>query len=99
MKNTEAGIQINCSGNSRYEFDILVGADGVNSAIRHTIFNQLREEGRLPLEDDLPSVPKGICFEGQTSPLNLEQFPELATNSSLFSCMRGIGKPFSVRHG
>ncbi|KAG0041514.1 hypothetical protein BGZ83_001701, partial [Gryganskiella cystojenkinii] len=97
MKNLEIGIEIVCSGSSRYEFDILVGADGVHSTVRQDIFKQLKEEDRLPLEDDITWPLKGICLEGQTSSLNLDQYSELKISDSVFNRMRGGSKPFTSK--
>ncbi|KAG0042623.1 hypothetical protein BGZ83_000243 [Gryganskiella cystojenkinii] len=96
IKHVEAGVQIACSDNSVYEADILVGADGTNSAVRQGIYRQLKEEGKLPTSDSTPLPYNCICLVGQTPPLDLELFPELNLDRCQFNSMCGVGKKFST---
>jgi len=96
VKHVETGVQIACSDNSVYEGDILVGADGANSAVRQGFYKQLKAEGRLPPSDDTPMPYNCICLVGQTTPLNPELFPELKNELCQLNNMCGIGKKYTV---
>ncbi|KAF9431015.1 hypothetical protein BGZ94_000482 [Podila epigama] len=76
-KETSEGIKIQCSDNSRYLGDILVGADGAYSAVRQQLYKHLKENSKLPPCDDVTLPYSCACLVGQTEVLNPEEFPEL----------------------
>ncbi|KFH70617.1 hypothetical protein MVEG_03467 [Podila verticillata NRRL 6337] len=76
----ESNVMINCSDNSSYYGDILVGADGAYSAVRQNLYKQLKKVHKLPASDDV-TLPFGcVCLVGQTVPLDPEEFPHLKEN-------------------
>ncbi|KAF9164504.1 hypothetical protein BGX21_002102 [Mortierella sp. AD011] len=71
-------VTLYCSDNTIYECDILVGADGVYSAVRQNMYKQLGEKGNLPLGDKDSFSIGYINMVGISTPLNLEKNPELS---------------------
>ncbi|KAF9375488.1 hypothetical protein CPB97_011415 [Podila verticillata] len=73
----DEGVTVNCSDNSSYCGDILVGADGAYSAIRQQLFKDLKLSSKLPSSDDVPLPFSCVCLVGQTCTLDPEEFPYL----------------------
>ncbi|KAG0082836.1 hypothetical protein BGZ93_002184 [Podila epicladia] len=73
----DEGVKVNCSDNSSYCGEILVGADGAYSAVRQQLFKDLKKEGKLPASDDVPLPYSCVCLVGQTCTLDPEEFPYL----------------------
>ncbi|KAG0342757.1 hypothetical protein BG000_001617 [Podila horticola] len=73
----DEGVTVNCSSNSSYCGEILVGADGAYSAIRQQLFKDLKKDGKLPASDDVPLPYSCVCLVGQTCTLDPEDFPYL----------------------
>jgi len=80
----QSKIIIECSDNSSYFGDILVGADGAHSAVRQHLYKQLDADKILPRSDDVSgSLPFNcVCLVGQTVPLDPEEFPHMKENRS-----------------
>jgi 2-polyprenyl-6-methoxyphenol hydroxylase-like FAD-dependent oxidoreductase len=99
VKEGETGIRVVCSDNSEYEGEILVGADGTNSAIRQGIYKSLKEQGEgfLPPSDDTPLPYDCICLVGQTTPLDVDKFPELKDSGCHLHNMIGLENRYTVR--
>ncbi|KAG0210483.1 hypothetical protein BGX33_004903 [Mortierella sp. NVP41] len=88
-------ITIQTADNSVYEGDILVGADGAYSAVRHRMYEALRAEGKLPKTDQEELPFSCTCLVGQTKVLDLEEFPQLKDPLYPFISTLGDNKPFS----
>lgn len=76
--------------------DIIVGADGAYSAVRQTLYEDLKAQNMLPASDaaDLPfSV---VCVAGYTSPVDPEKFSMLKDEQSQFWNVLSRDKPYSV---
>ncbi|KAF9320283.1 hypothetical protein BG003_006673 [Podila horticola] len=75
-------VIIECSDNSSYFGDILVGADGAYSAVRQHLYRQLKADKKLPAKDDVALPFDCVCLVGQTMPLAPEEFPHLKEERS-----------------
>jgi len=91
FKQDNEGVLIQCSDNSNYVGDILVGADGAYSAVRQHLYKTLRMSGDLPKSDDVPLPFSCVCLVGQTSVLDPEEFPALQAETSQFNTVLGTG--------
>ncbi|KAG0060778.1 hypothetical protein BGZ89_011974 [Linnemannia elongata] len=71
------GVMARFSDGSTIHGDVLVGADGAHSAVRHHLFKTLKEQNKLPT-NDMRSMNKGyMCFLGTTNPLDPVKFPDV----------------------
>ncbi|KAF9216687.1 hypothetical protein BGZ59_008611 [Podila verticillata] len=80
----EDGVTIQTWDKKFHKGDILVGADGVYSAVRQSMFKQLKDEKKLPLSDDTPIPFNCVCLMGQTKELDPEEFPDLKKETCQF---------------
>jgi len=97
LKQDADKVSVQCKDDSVYEADILIGADGANSAVRKGLFKVLKTENKLPASDDIALPFNCLCLVGQTGTLDPEAFPELKKENSTFNSMSAVGKPFSVK--
>jgi 2-polyprenyl-6-methoxyphenol hydroxylase-like FAD-dependent oxidoreductase len=81
---------------SHAEGDILVGADGAYSAVRHCLYESMDRKGRLSQSDaeDLPY--SCICLVGHSAPLDSEKFPEVRDEVCYYNDAHSIDRPYSV---
>ncbi|KAF9201622.1 hypothetical protein BGZ49_008144, partial [Haplosporangium sp. Z 27] len=99
MGHSEYGALIRCSDGSSYEGDILIGADGAYSAVRHGLYDRLQKDGQLP-KSDTESLNVGYtCLVGTSSPLDPEKYPVLKDDFSHFGIVIADGKPHSMGSG
>jgi hypothetical protein len=92
----EERVKIHTADNCTYEGDILVGADGAYSAVRQRMYENLRQEGRLPKSDqeDLPF--HSTCLVGQTTKIDFADFPEFQEPLCSFYNTMGKDSPHTV---
>ncbi|KAF9091032.1 hypothetical protein BGX23_005548 [Mortierella sp. AD031] len=94
-KQNENGVRISCSDGTNYDGAILVGADGAYSAVRKNMYEELKNANKLPASDALPLPYCTVCLLGQTRPLDIEQFPDLAKKICQFISCVPDGEPYS----
>ncbi|KAF9113672.1 hypothetical protein BGX27_001089, partial [Mortierella sp. AM989] len=92
----DQGVMIRLQDGTCVHGDILVGADGPNSAVRQHLFRDLEKYGKLPKSDAL-KTPKGfICMVGITEPLDPEKCPGVEGPDTSASLVVGDGAcPYS----
>ncbi|KAF9343356.1 hypothetical protein BGX26_005862, partial [Mortierella sp. AD094] len=88
-------VTVFCSDNTSYDCSILVGADGVYSAVRQNMHKRLDEEGKLPLCDGEDFSIGFITMVGVSSPPNPEKFPKLKDKRAHFRLVIGDGNATS----
>ncbi|KAG0380485.1 hypothetical protein BGX24_007841 [Mortierella sp. AD032] len=77
MRKCIDGTRIYCSDNSIYEGDIVVGADGAYSSVRHNMHKMMENDGVPVLKDNKAMPMPYLCMVGTTSPMNPEKYPQL----------------------
>ncbi|KAG0325771.1 hypothetical protein BG000_001685, partial [Podila horticola] len=82
-------VMVQCSDNSSYHGDILVGADGAYSAVRQNLYKDFKADKRLPASDDVSLPFSCVCLVGQTVPLDPEEFPQV--KGELAQCNSVLG--------
>ncbi|KAI9231213.1 MAG: hypothetical protein BYD32DRAFT_442020 [Podila humilis] len=85
----QSNVIIECSDNSSYYGDILVGADGAYSAVRQQLYKHLKADHKLPSSDDVSLPFSCVCLVGQTIPLNPDEFPQMKKENSQFNSVLG----------
>ncbi|KAF9120515.1 hypothetical protein BGW39_011315 [Mortierella sp. 14UC] len=89
------GVLIRFSDASEAEGDILVGADGANSAVRQGLYAKLKKAKKLPRSDALPLPYTSVCLVGQTRVLTPEEFPDVGHEQSQFRRIIGTDKMYT----
>ncbi|KAI1321060.1 hypothetical protein EDD11_008641 [Mortierella claussenii] len=95
-KQNEYGVQLHFSDGSVAEGDILVGADGAYSAVRQSLYKQIKKEGNLPCSDDSALPFSCVCLVGQTKPMDPVEYPRLGDQECYFNYVIGREKPYSA---
>ncbi|KAF9536749.1 hypothetical protein EC957_009802, partial [Mortierella hygrophila] len=76
------GVTVTFDDNTTAHGDILVGADGAHSAVRHHLYKTLEKEGLLP-ESDTKDMSKGyISLVGTTNALDPAKYPGVLKKDS-----------------
>ncbi|KAF9949895.1 hypothetical protein BGZ72_008348 [Mortierella alpina] len=77
------GVKIRCKDGSTYNGDILVAADGGSSAIRDTIFEEIRMRSKKLQHPSDYAKPKldQRCVVGVTEPLSTKRYPVLGSKN------------------
>ena len=84
-KDEENRVLVHCSDNYVYEAGIVIGADGVNSGVRQSIYRTMDEKGILPKSDleDFKIEFTGIY--GMARGLDPNKYPALKAEDSKFN--------------
>ncbi|KAF9155768.1 hypothetical protein BG015_008698 [Linnemannia schmuckeri] len=78
MRKSVGGTRIYCSDNSIYEGDIVIGADGAYSAVRHNMYKMMEaDEDVAPARDIKDMAMPYLCMVGTTGPMDPEKYPQL----------------------
>ncbi|KAG9071566.1 hypothetical protein KI688_005778 [Linnemannia hyalina] len=88
-------VTVKCSTGDLITCDILVGADGVFSAVRQNLYDELSAKGLLPPKDSEDIVLSTVRLVGQTIPLDPEEFPAINDENCHFVQVIGDDKPYS----
>ncbi|KAF9170804.1 hypothetical protein BGX20_008474 [Mortierella sp. AD010] len=84
-------VIVYCSGDTKHEGDILVGADGAYSTVRQSLYKRLDEKGALP-EEDLKGLKEWqVSMVGVAKPSDPEKYPRLSEDRSRFHQVIGDG--------
>lgn len=89
-------IKARCSDGTFYHADILVGADGASSAVRQSLYRQLKEEGTLPKSDQEDQQYKQVALVGVTNALNPKKYPDLNKEFSHYKAVLNRNSPYIV---
>ncbi|KAF9151491.1 hypothetical protein BG015_006590 [Linnemannia schmuckeri] len=88
-------VTIHTTDNNTYEGDILVGADGAYSAVRQSMYEQLKAKAVLP-ESDQEDLPFSCtCLVGQTKVLDPEVYPIIKKPVGQFFTLLGEEGPYT----
>lgn len=86
------GITVHFTDDTIHRGDILIGADGAYSAVRRHMYQALKEKSTLPPMDEAPMPFDCICLVGETTELDLEEFPEVKEVDAPFNSILGSEK-------
>ncbi|KAK3838232.1 MAG: hypothetical protein J3R72DRAFT_448747 [Linnemannia gamsii] len=91
----EEQVHIQTADNTIYEGDIVVGADGAYSAVRQRMYETLKQAGKLPKSDQEELPFHCTCLVGQTTVVDMDQFPEIKQDMSPFFNTMSDDKPYT----
>ncbi|KAF9353025.1 hypothetical protein BGX34_011843 [Mortierella sp. NVP85] len=74
QQNVHQGVSIRCADGTEHQGDILVGADGAYSTVRHHMFEDVRQKNELPASDDEELSVGYVCMVGTTKPFENGRF-------------------------
>src|SRR5690554_6799472 len=89
-------IMVRCSDGTFFYGDILVGADGASSAVRQSLYRQLKKAGTLPKADQEEQQYRQVSLVGVTNSLNPRRYPNLNKEFSHFKVVLNKNSPFMV---
>ncbi|KAG0044899.1 hypothetical protein BGZ83_009832, partial [Gryganskiella cystojenkinii] len=95
MTQSEDGVLIRTQDGGVHHGDILIGADGVYSAVRQNLYEMLAKENKLPKSDSQGLDVAYSCLLGTTKALDPEKYPLLKDHQSHFLQVLGKDKPHS----
>ncbi|KAF9204400.1 hypothetical protein BGZ49_005329 [Haplosporangium sp. Z 27] len=93
----DVGVSCHCSDSSIYHGDILIGADGAYSAVRHSLYRELRSHGNLPRQDFSAIKLDQVVVVGITEPASPSEYPMLKEDVCQFRIVLGShDRPYSM---
>ncbi|KAF9429684.1 hypothetical protein BGZ76_001142 [Entomortierella beljakovae] len=87
-------VMVRCSDGTYYYGEVLVGADGASSAVRQSLFRQLKEEGLLPKADQEEQQYRQVSLLGITNPQSSKKYPDLNEPFSNFRIVLNRNSPY-----
>ncbi|KAI1314663.1 hypothetical protein EDD11_001916 [Mortierella claussenii] len=93
----EVGVSVHCADGKIYHGDILVGADGAYSTVRHSLYKDLRTHGNLPRHDFSPIKLDQVVVVGITESLDPQEYPLLKEDVCQFRIvLGGRDRPYTM---
>ncbi|KAF9167700.1 hypothetical protein DFQ26_003488 [Actinomortierella ambigua] len=89
-------VFVRCSDGSTVEGDVLIGADGAFSTVRHNLYWKLDEKKALCKQDQVPMRTDLHWISGITKPLNPGQYPTLVGDTTELQMVHLADRPYSV---
>ncbi|KAG0202602.1 hypothetical protein BGX28_004918 [Mortierella sp. GBA30] len=87
-------VKVRCSDGTFYYADILVGADGASSAVRQSLYRQLKEECALPKADQDDQQYRQVGLVGVTNALSPVRYPDVKKDFSHFKIILQRNSPY-----
>ncbi|KAF9977637.1 hypothetical protein BGZ73_005353 [Actinomortierella ambigua] len=95
MQNTN-GVMVRCASGDSFDGDILVGADGAYSAVRQSMYKNLKLKGiHVPPTDTAPLRFDQFAILGVTEDIS-EEYPVLKENDTQLNVVIADKKPYNV---
>ncbi|KAG9321143.1 hypothetical protein KVV02_002421 [Mortierella alpina] len=89
-------VTVRCSDGTTYEGDVLIGADGAFSNVRHALFWALDEKKQLPKADTVQMAVDLHTISGCTKPLDPTKYPVLLDAMAEIQSLQLPDKPYTL---
>ena len=96
MIQSKDNATVRCSDGTTHEGDVLIGADGGFSNVRHTLYWTLEERKKLPKQDVVPMSVDLHILSGCTKPLDPLKIPVLLDAMTEIQSVQVPDKPYAV---
>ncbi|CAO3569251.1 unnamed protein product [Mortierella alpina] len=89
-------VTVRCSDGTTHEGDVLIGADGAFSNVRHALFWALDEKKQLPKADAVQMAVDLHTISGCTKPLDPTKYPVLLDAMTEIQSLQLPDKPYTI---
>ncbi|KAF9574444.1 hypothetical protein EC968_006428 [Mortierella alpina] len=89
-------VTVRCSDGTTHEGDVLIGADGAFSNVRHALFWNLDEKKQLPKADTVQMAVDLHTISGCTKPLDPTKYPVLLDAMTEIQSLQLPDKPYTI---